>query len=56
MALGQRRADAVKDYLADLGVSRTKLETVSYGEERPFARGSNEASWAQNRRVHFNFR
>jgi peptidoglycan-associated lipoprotein len=56
LALGQRRADAVKDYLADLGITGTKLETISYGEERPFATGGNESAWSQNRRVHFTFR
>ena len=53
LALGQRRADSVKAYLVDLGIPVTRLETISYGEERPFALGSNEAAWAQNRRVHF---
>jgi peptidoglycan-associated lipoprotein len=53
LALGQRRADAVKNYLADLGVSPASMSTVSYGEERPFAQGHDEAAWAQNRRVHF---
>ena len=55
LALGQRRADAVRTYLVDLGVSGSNLRTVSYGEEQPFNPGSNEAAWAQNRRVHFNF-
>jgi peptidoglycan-associated lipoprotein len=54
LALGQRRADAVLEYLVDLGVERSRLRTLSYGEERPFAMGSTESVWAQNRRVHFN--
>ena len=53
LALGQRRADAVRTYLVDLGVSGTRLKTVSFGEERPFALGSDESAWSQNRRVHF---
>ncbi len=53
LALGQRRADAVRSYLVDLGVSGTRLKTVSYGEEKPFAMGHTESAWAQNRRVHF---
>ncbi len=55
LALGQRRADAVKAYLMDLGISGSRLSTVSYGEERPFALGSAEEAWSQNRRVHFRF-
>jgi peptidoglycan-associated lipoprotein len=53
LALGERRANAVKDYLVSLGVSAAKIRTTSYGESRPFAFGSNEDAWAQNRRVHF---
>lgn len=51
LALGERRAKAVADYLAIQGVSRSRLEVVSYGEERPVALGSDESSWAANRRV-----
>jgi outer membrane protein OmpA-like peptidoglycan-associated protein len=50
IALGARRADAVKKYLADLGV-KTKFDTVSFGKELPMAEGSTEAAWAQNRRA-----
>jgi peptidoglycan-associated lipoprotein len=50
IALGARRAQAVKDYLASLGVSAARLETISYGKERPMCSQSNEACWAQNRR------
>lgn len=53
LALGDRRALATHDYLVQLGVSAAQLETISYGEERPFATGHNEAAWAQNRRAHF---
>lgn len=51
LALGERRANAAKNYLASLGVSPTRMITVSYGKERPDALGSNEAAWAQNRRA-----
>ena len=51
MALGERRAKAVQRYLVLQGVSPAQLEVVSYGEERPVATGSDEQSWAQNRRV-----
>jgi peptidoglycan-associated lipoprotein len=53
LALGQRRADAVKAYLVDLGVDGGSLKTVSYGEAKPFADGHDESAWSQNRRVHF---
>nr|WP_070960820.1 peptidoglycan-associated lipoprotein Pal [Hyphomonas sp. Mor2] len=49
LALGERRASVVKNYLVDLGVDPARIQTVSYGKERPLALGSNEASWAQNR-------
>ena len=51
MALGERRANAVRDYMVVNGVSGSRIETVSYGEERPNAYGSGEANWSQNRRV-----
>ena len=50
LALGARRAQGVKDYLVSLGVSGARLETISYGKERPICSQSNEACWAQNRR------
>ncbi len=53
IALGNRRALAAKNYLINLGVPAQQLETISYGEERPAARGSNENAWAQNRRDEF---
>lgn len=51
LGLGERRANSVKDYLVALGVNPGRINTVSYGEERPVAVGSNEAAWAQNRRA-----
>ena len=51
LALGERRAQAVANYLGLQGVDTSKLEVVSYGEERPVMTGSDEASWAKNRRV-----
>jgi peptidoglycan-associated lipoprotein len=53
MALGERRANSAKDYMVSLGVDPLRLKTVSYGEERPFDPGHDEAAWAQNRRAHF---
>ena len=50
LALSARRAQTVKDYLASLGVSGARLETISYGKERPVCVESNEACWTQNRR------
>ena len=52
-ALGQRRAEAAKTYLVNLGLSASMFRTVSYGEERPVAQGANESAWAQNRRDEF---
>lgn len=50
IALGQRRAQVIAEYLVRLGVEATHLETISYGEERPAAEGEGESAWAQNRR------
>ena len=50
LALGARRANAAKEYLVSQGVSTGRLETVSYGKERPICTESSEACWAQNRR------
>lgn len=50
IALGERRATATKNYLVGLGVSSSRLSTVSYGKERPAVLGSTEEAWAQNRR------
>lgn len=51
IALGERRANAAKNYLAGLGVDPSRMSTISYGKERPIALGSDETSWAQNRRA-----
>jgi len=53
LALGDRRANAAKDYLVSLGVDASRIKTVSYGKERPFATGHDEESWQKNRRAHF---
>ncbi|PID80090.1 peptidoglycan-associated lipoprotein [bacterium DOLJORAL78_65_58] len=53
MALGEKRALAVRDYLVSLGVPARNLRTTSYGKSKPFAWGHNEAAWAKNRRAHF---
>lgn len=53
LALGWRRANAVRDYLISLGVSGERISTISYGEERPFATCHDESCWWQNRRAHF---
>ena len=53
LALGERRANAVRDYLVSLGVPGDRIGTISYGEERPFALGQTEEAWALNRRSHF---
>jgi peptidoglycan-associated lipoprotein len=53
IALGDRRAQSVKNFLLNLGISTHRLNTVSYGEERPAAMGHDEASWAKNRRAQF---
>jgi peptidoglycan-associated lipoprotein len=53
MVLGQKRADAAKSYLTNLGANSKNLETVSYGKEKPIDPGHNEAAWAKNRRDHF---
>lgn len=50
LALGARRANAVKEYLVSLGVSSSRVDTISYGKERPICTESNESCWAQNRR------
>lgn len=52
LALGERRASTAEILLETLGVSGARVETVSYGEERPFETGSSEDAWAQNRRAH----
>jgi peptidoglycan-associated lipoprotein len=51
LALGERRANAAKNFLVNAGVAASRLSVISYGKERPIATGSDEASWAQNRRA-----
>jgi peptidoglycan-associated lipoprotein len=53
LALGDRRANAARDYLDSLGVAASRVRTVSYGKERPFCSESTEDCWQQNRRGHF---
>lgn len=53
IALGERRAEAVRAYLLELGIAAERMETVSYGEERPLVSGSDENCWRQNRRAEF---
>ena len=50
LALGERRANAVKEYLVSRGISANRIDTISYGKERPAVLGSNESAWQQNRR------
>ena len=56
LALGQKRAEATRQAMLLLGVPENQIEAVSYGKERPAAYGSDESSWAQNRRVEFTYR
>ncbi|MEW6108002.1 MAG: peptidoglycan-associated lipoprotein Pal [Nitrospirota bacterium] len=53
LALGDRRAKAVKDYLLSLGVPSARIDTISYGEEKPLCTDQNEECWSKNRRAHF---
>jgi peptidoglycan-associated lipoprotein len=53
LALGERRAQAVRAYLISLGIPADRLKTVSYGKEFPFDPGHDDAAWANNRRAHF---
>lgn len=55
MSLGERRAAAVRSYLASKGVNTANVEIVSFGEEQPVATGSSEASWSQNRRAELSY-
>lgn len=56
LALGQRRAEAVRRSLALLGVADSQVEAVSFGKEKPAVQGSNEAAWAKNRRAEISYR
>jgi peptidoglycan-associated lipoprotein len=51
LALGERRANSAKNFLVSIGVDASRIQTVSYGKERPSALGSDEQAWAQNRRA-----
>jgi peptidoglycan-associated lipoprotein len=53
LGLGQRRAEAAKNYVISLGISADRMETISWGKERPFCAEHNEQCWQQNRRGHF---
>ena len=53
LALGEGRAQSAKAYLVDLGIESSRLNTISYGEERPIDRSETEEGWAKNRRAHF---
>jgi len=53
LALGERRANSVKNYLVNYGIDPNRLTTISYGEERPKDPRHNEEAWAKNRRVEF---
>lgn len=53
LALGERRAESVKVFLENLGISTARLTTISYGEEKPVDMGQNEEAWAKNRRAAF---
>ncbi|MBS3907535.1 MAG: peptidoglycan-associated lipoprotein Pal [Syntrophaceae bacterium] len=53
LALGERRANSTKKYLASLGIAADRISTISYGEEKPMDPAHNEEAWAKNRRAHF---
>ncbi len=53
LALGERRAQSVKNFIAQLGVEGARLSTISYGEEKPVVQGHTEEAWAKNRRAEF---
>lgn len=53
LALGERRANAVRDYMVAMGVARSRVSTISFGKERPLAFGHDNSAWGQNRRANF---
>ncbi len=53
LALGQKRADEAAKFLADLGIEKERIKTISYGKEMPLDKGHDETAWAKNRRAHF---
>ncbi|MGY8959629.1 MAG: OmpA family protein, partial [Alphaproteobacteria bacterium] len=50
LALGERRANSVREYLISVGVTENRIETISYGKERPAVLGATDSAWSQNRR------
>jgi len=56
IALGERRAETAKNFIVDLGVEAERIETVSFGEERPIDPSSSEEAWSKNRRAHFSIK
>ncbi|MCX7836229.1 MAG: peptidoglycan-associated lipoprotein Pal [bacterium] len=56
LALGERRAKSVRDFLVNYGIDANRISVMSYGEERPAVKGTGEAAWSKNRRVEFNTR
>ena len=53
LALGERRAKAVRDYMVAMGISKSRVTTISFGKERPLAFGHDDSAWGQNRRANF---
>jgi peptidoglycan-associated lipoprotein len=53
LALGERRAQAARDYLVNAGINTARIQIISYGKERPFDPGHDESAWQKNRRAHF---
>jgi peptidoglycan-associated lipoprotein len=53
LALGERRAEATRAFLTDMGISASRIKTISFGKERPFVKGHYESAWSLNRRAHF---
>lgn len=53
LSLGEKRADAARDYLVSLGIDAKRIKTISYGKSKPMDTGQNEEAWAKNRRAHF---
>lgn len=53
LALGEKRANSAKDYLVKLGIDKAKINTISYGKEKPVDPGHNEEAWTKNRNAHF---
>lgn len=54
LALGERRAQAVKNYLSNTGIDASRISTISWGKEKPAIPGKDESAWSQNRRAEFN--